>query len=251
MTGHIHSIESFGTVDGPGIRMVIFLKGCPLRCLYCHNPDTWEMAGGTDMTAEELLRQYEASRSFYANGGITVTGGEPLMQIDFVTELFSEASRRGIHTCLDTSGITFHPDNQNTMKKMDKLMAVTDLVLLDIKHIDPDRHKALTGQSGERVLEFAQYLDEKRIPVWIRHVVVPGITDDPEYLYRLGFFIGGLHNVKALDVLPYHDMGKIKYENLGIEYALKDVPPLSRDDAVRAKKVILNGIKNRRLGTAN
>lgn len=251
LKGHVHSIESFGTVDGPGIRMVVFLKGCPMRCLYCHNPDTWEMAGGTDMTVDEILRQYEASRHFYANGGITVTGGEPLIQIEFVTELFQAASHRGIHTCLDTSGITFNPDSPSAMDKMDKLMTVTDLVLLDIKHINPAEHEKLTSQSNDRILKFARYLDEKLIPVWIRHVVVPGITDNEHYLYQLGTFIGELHNVKTLDVLPYHDMGKIKYESLGMDYPLAGTPPLSKEAGVEARKFIINGIRNKRLGRAN
>lgn len=247
MKGRVHSIESFGTVDGPGIRMVIFLQGCPMRCLYCHNPDTWAMEGGTFMTVNEIIRQFEASRHFYATGGITVTGGEPLMQIDFVTELFQAASHRNIHTCLDTSGITFNPDNETVMEKMDKLMTVTDLVMLDIKHIDPREHIALTGQKNERILLFARYLDERAIPVWIRHVVVPGITDQPDFLYRLGLFIGELHNVKVLDVLPYHDMGEIKYQELGMDYPLKDVLPLDKEDGIAARKIILKGIRDKRL----
>lgn len=251
MVGHVHSIESFGTVDGPGVRMVVFLKGCPMRCLYCHNPDTWEMAGGTDMTVNEILRQFEASRHFYATGGITVTGGEPLMQPDFVIELFQAATSRGIHTCLDTSGITFNPDNPMQMEKMDQLMTVTDLVMLDIKHINPEEHVKLCSQPNTRILEFAHYLDEKLIPVWIRHVVVPGITDNEAYLYELGTFIGSLHNVKALDVLPYHDMGNVKYKELGIDYPLKDVSPLSNEDAIKAREIIIKGIKDYKLGKAN
>ena len=251
MTGHIHSIESFGTVDGPGIRMVIFLKGCPMRCLYCHNPDTWEPGGGTEMTVEQILRQFESSRHFYSNGGITVSGGEPLMQIDFVTELFEAAAAKGIHTCLDTSGITFRPDHEASMAKMDRLLAVTDLVMLDIKHIDPEAHLTLTSQENTRILEFARYLDQKDIPVWIRHVVVPGITDQEEDLYKLGRFIGTLHNVKALDVLPYHDMGKAKYEKLGMDYPLKDIKPMEKEKAVLLRKYIINGIRDERLGKTN
>jgi len=250
MTGHVHSIESFGTVDGPGIRMVIFLKGCPMRCLYCHNPDTWEPGGGTEMSADDILRQFESSKHFYSNGGITVSGGEPLMQIDFVTNLFSKAAHRGIHTCLDTSGITFQPDDPVSMDKMDRLMSVTDLVLLDIKHIDPEEHLRLCSQKLDHILAFARYLDEKAIPVWIRHVVVPGITDREGPLHRLGLFIGTLHNVKALDVLPYHDMGKAKYEKLGMDYPLKDIKPLSKEEAVKARKIILDGIREQRLKTA-
>lgn len=243
MTGHIHSIESFGTVDGPGVRLVVFLKGCPMRCQYCHNPDTWEPGGGTEMTVDQIMAQYEKNRAFYSKGGITATGGEPLMQIDFVTALFSAASHRGIHTCLDTSGITFRPENPAVLEAFDKLMSVTDLVMLDIKHIDPEGHKNLTGQPIDPVLAFARYLDERAIPVWIRHVIVPGITYDQNELYRLGQFIGTLRNVKALDVLPYHDMGKVKYENLGLDYPLKDTKPLSQKEALAARQVILSGMR--------
>lgn len=247
MTGHIHSIESFGTVDGPGVRLVIFFKGCPMRCAYCHNPDTWTMEGGTDMTVEEILNQYEASRSFYRKGGITATGGEPLLQIDFVTELFAAAKKKEIHTCLDTSGITWQPDSPSSIAKMDRLLAVTDLVMLDIKHIDSKAHQKLCGFPNENILEFAGYLDQKQIPMWIRHVVVPGYTFDETYLYQLGRFIGTLKYVKTLDVLPYHDLGKAKYENMGLDYPLKDVPPLSKNDAVKAKSMILQGIRDQRL----
>ena len=248
MTGHIHSIESFGTVDGPGIRMVIFFQGCPMRCQYCHNPDTWKTSGGTEMTVEEILNQYEASRHFYRGGGITATGGEPLMQLDFVTELFEAAKKRGIHTCLDTSGVTFGRKNPDFLMKMDRLLASTDLVLLDLKQIDAQKHQSLTGHSNENILDFALYLSEKNIPAWIRHVVVPGLTDQETDLYRLGRFIGELKNVKALDVLPYHDMGKVKYESLGMDYPLKDVPPMSKEGAIAAKKVILRGIRDARTG---
>ncbi|WP_077613192.1 pyruvate formate-lyase-activating protein [Clostridium sp. Marseille-P2415] len=248
MTGRIHSIESFGTVDGPGVRMVVFLQGCPMRCQYCHNPDTWKMAGGTDMTAEEILKQYESSRNFYRGGGITATGGEPLMQLDFVTELFEAARKKDIHTCLDTSGVTFRRDDPEHLKKMDRLLDSTSLVMLDIKHIDAVKHKPLTGYSNENILDFARYLSERQIPVWIRHVVVPQITDQTPDLYRLGRFIGELKNVKALDVLPYHDMGKVKYESLGMDYPLKDVPSMSTEGAISAKKVILSGIRDARTG---
>lgn len=251
MIGRIHSIESFGTVDGPGVRLVVFLQGCPMRCLYCHNPDTWGMAGGTEMTVNQIMAQYEKNRAFYSRGGITVTGGEPLMQMDFVTELFAAAAHRGIHTCLDTSGITFHKDHAEQVERFDKLMSVTDLVMLDIKHIDPEEHKKLCNQPLEPVLAFARYLDEKAIPVWIRHVVVPGITYEQNELYRLGQFIGTLSNVKALDVLPYHDMGKTKYQELGMDYPLKDVKPLGKDEALAARQIILKGIKDSRLFKAN
>ena len=246
MIGRVHSIESFGTVDGPGIRMVIFLSGCPMRCLYCHNPDTWDPKGGTPMTAEDILNQYEQARPFYKKGGITVSGGEPLMQIGFVTELFEKAKKRGIHTCLDTSGITFNPGSQAVMAHFDRLLASTDLILLDIKHIEPEEHVKLCSQPQDNILAFAGYLEKKRIPVWIRHVVVPGITDREEYLYRLGRYLGTLKNVKALDVLPYHDMGKAKYHQLGIPYPLEDTAPLPPAKAAEARKIILQGMRDER-----
>ena len=248
MTGRIHSIESFGTVDGPGVRLVVFLQGCPMRCLYCHNPDTWKINGGTEMSVDEILAQYEKNYVFYEKGGITVTGGDPLVQITFVTELFEAAKSRGIHTCLDTSGILFRPESPELVRQFDRLTAVTDLVLLAIKHIDPRAHIELTGQKLDFVLAFARYLDKRSVSVWIRHVVVPGITYKQDLLYKLGRFIGTLHNVKALDVLPYHDMGKVKYKNLGIPYPLEKVKPLSKDKALAARQIILAGIRDQRAG---
>ena len=241
MNAFVHSTESFGTVDGPGVRFVIFLQGCPMRCKYCHNPDTWKMHSGSLRSAESLIREYERNQAFYNKGGITVTGGEALMQIDFLLELFRLAKEKNIHTCLDTSGITYRPVESEYNRKLDQLMAVTDLVMLDIKHIDPDGHKDLTGHDNAGILAFAKYLEEKQVPVWIRHVVVPGITDDPGQLTRLGQFIGSLSNVKALDVLPYHIMGVSKYRELDIPYPLEGVEPANNAQAVEAKKAILKG----------
>ena len=241
--GRIHSVESFGTVDGPGIRLVVFTQGCPLRCRYCHNPDTWKTAGGNMVTSEEILAQYEHNKPFYKNGGITVTGGEPLLQIDFVIDLFTKAQAKGIHTCLDSSGITFNRKNEAMMKKFDRLMEVTSLVMLDIKHIESDAHKDLTGMPNENILDFARYLNEKKVTTWIRHVVVPGITDDEEEWKALGRFIAHLKNVRALDVLPYHTMGVKKYESLGIDYTLKGVESLDKSVAAKARKVILEARK--------
>lgn len=246
MKGRIHSLESFGTVDGPGIRYVVFTQGCPMRCQYCHNPDTWEVNAGTWMDPEEILSNYDKNRAFYKNGGITVTGGEPLLQIEFVTDLFEKSKKENIHTCLDTSGITFAPGNTEYLKKLDRLLAVTDLVMLDIKHINLEAHKKLTGHSNERILQFAEYLEKKKIPVWIRHVLVPGITDDPKYLTELGNYIGGLSNLKALDVLPYHNMGKSKYEQLGMDYPLKDLENCPKEKVIWAKSLILDGIRQKR-----
>lgn len=242
VTGYIHSTESFGTVDGPGIRFVVFMQGCPMRCLYCHNPDTWKIGAGTEVTADELISNYLKNKSFYTSGGITVSGGEPLLQIEFVTELFKKAKANGIHTCIDTSGICYN-ESDSFKSKLDDLLSYTNLVMLDIKHIDNEKHMKLTQHGNENVLSFAKYLEEKNIPVWIRHIVVEGITDNENDLIRLGEFIGKLKNLKALDVLPYHTMGVHKYKELGFSYPLEGIPPLTIEDAVKAKQHILNGIK--------
>lgn len=247
MQGRIHSLESFGTVDGPGTRFVVFVQGCPMRCAYCHNPDTWEMNGGTLMDPAYIIEQYERNSPFYANGGgITVTGGEPLMQVDFLIALFMLAKEKKIHTCIDTSGIAYNPDNTEWLKKLDYLMTLTDLVMLDIKHIDSAKHMDLVKQPNENILKFAAYLDEKGVDMWIRHVVVPGYTDEDSFLFDLGYFIGQFNNLKALDVLPYHTMGENKYEKLGMEYPLKGVPAMDKGKLVEKKQVILDGIRKRR-----
>lgn len=234
--GYIHSIESFGTVDGPGVRFVVFFQGCPLRCKYCHNPDTWKMETGKRMSAEGLMDQYRRNRAFYTGGGITVTGGEPMLQLDFLIEFFRSAKEEDVHTCLDTSGAVFSPGLQ---KKIDELMRLTDLVLLDIKRTDEKGHRELTGQGNAGILAFARYLSDIGKDTWIRHVVIPGITDDERSLEQLGRIIASLSNVKAIDVLPYHTMGKEKYKELGISYPLGDTPPLSKEELLKAKQTIL------------
>lgn len=241
MVGRVHSVESFGTVDGPGIRLVVFLQGCPMRCLYCHNPDTWDLCTGQETAPEEIIEKFLKNRAFYNGGGITLTGGEPLMQVDFATEFFRLAKEHDIHTCLDTSGITFNPENT---EKIDKLLDFTDLVMLDIKHIDSEKHKALTRHGNENVLAFARHLEKRKIPVWIRHIIVEGYTDKEADLFELGRFIGTLKNLKALDVLPYHTMGVSKYAELGIDYPLKGIEALPLSAAKEAKQHILNGIKS-------
>lgn len=241
--GNIHSVESCGTVDGPGIRFVVFVQGCPLRCKYCHNPDSWSTETNQQMSVSEILEKYDGVKEFVKSGGLTVTGGEPLMQIDFVTELFKAAKAKNIHTALDTSGILF---NKGNTAKIDELLKYTDLVLLDIKHINNEEHIKLTGLPNTNILEFAQYLSQKKLPMWVRHVVVPEISYNEKYLRELGEFIGKLRNVKALDVLPYHDMAIPKYENLGINYPLKDIKPLTKEEALKARGFILEGIKRSR-----
>ena len=239
MKGRIHSVESFGTVDGPGIRYVVFMQGCPMRCLYCHNPDTWDLTAGREITVGDILNEYNKNRDFYAKGGITVTGGEPLLQVDFLIELFKSAKKQGIHTCIDTSGITFNPENT---QKIDKLMSYIDLVMLDIKHINDEEHIKLTGKSNKNIVQFAKHLEKLKKPIWVRHIIVEGITDKPQDLIELGRFIGSLQNLAALDVLPYHTMGVNKYKELGIPYALDGIPALPLKEAVKAKQHILKGI---------
>lgn len=241
MKGHIHSIETFGTVDGPGIRYVVFTQGCPMRCEYCHNPDTWVYDAGELMDTDDILKDYDSYKPYLTGGGITLTGGEPMLQIDFLIELFRKAREKNIHTCLDTSGIMYNEDNKEMIAKIDELMKYTCLVMLDIKHIDDEEHKKLTGHSNKNILAFARYLNKKNIPVWIRHVTVPGITYNKEYLIRLGEFLAELNNMQALDVLPYHTMGVPKYESLGIDYPLKGVEPLTKEQAAKAKNIILYG----------
>ena len=243
--GYIHSIQTFGTVDGPGVRFVVFFQGCPMRCQYCHNPDTWDMGEGKEKSVDEILDMFERNRSFYKTGGITATGGEPTAQMDFLLELFTKAKEKDIHTCLDTSGIFFREEwlskkkDDRAFAKFQELMQVTDLVMLDIKHMDEEAHVELTGCSNYNILAFARYLDEIHKPVWIRHVVVPGITYKEEALTKLGEFLKSLSNVEKLEVLPYHTLGENKYEQLGIEYPLKGVPQLTKDEAKEAEEIIL------------
>lgn len=239
--GRIHSIETFGTVDGPGIRYVVFFQGCPYRCLFCHNPDTWSAQGGTEMTVSELLSGYERNRAYYQNGGLTASGGEPLLQLAFLTELFRQAKERGISTCLDTSAAVYRMSRR---ADYETLLTYTDLVLLDFKHSDPAEHKKLTGQSPDAPLGFAALLATHHVPMVVRHVLVPNITDTPEQLKGLGRLMKRFSNIVGLEVLPYHNMGVSKYKNLGIPYPLENTPPLTKEDAKRAKEIILKAYKN-------
>ena len=236
--GAIHSIESFGSVDGPGIRFVIFLKGCAMRCRYCHNPDTWNRDSEDMRTADELLAQAVRFRSYWGKkGGITVSGGEALLQMDFLVDLFRKAKQMGINTVLDTSAQPFRRD-EPFFSRFNTLMQYTDLVLLDIKHIDSDEHRKLTGWDNKNILDCARYLSDIHKPVWIRHVLVPTITDNDGYLHRLYDFIATLDNVQKVEVLPYHTLGVYKWEQLGIPYTLKDIP-VPTDDSIRNAEDII------------
>jgi|SRR5574344_547447 pyruvate formate lyase activating enzyme len=238
MKGFVHSVESFGSVDGPGIRYLIFLQGCPMRCQFCHNPDSWTMHTGQEMTADELLDKAERFRTYWGDkGGITVSGGEALMQMDFLLELFEKARQRGINTCLDTSAQPFTRTG-SFFEKFERLMQVTDTVLLDIKHIDDAEHRKLTRWSNQNILDCARYLSEIQKPVWIRHVLIPTITDKDEYLYQLRDFISTLQNIARIDVLPYHTLGVFKYQKLGISYPLEGINPPSQERIDHANQIL-------------
>ena len=231
MVGNIHSLESFGTVDGPGIRFVVFLQGCPLRCLYCHNPDTWEKGEGScRMTPEQLLEEVMRYKRFITKGGVTVTGGEPLMQAAFVRDFFLLCRGQGIHTALDTSGALW---NEAVREALD----ATDLVLLDVKTIDALQHKELTGAKITNTLRTLAYLEEMQIPTWIRHVVVPGWTDDDQRLQQLADFLKPYRCIEKVELLPYHTMGTDKYKQLGLQYRLEGMPELSAERLERAREI--------------
>lgn len=238
MKGFIHSFESFGTVDGPGIRFVVFMQGCPLRCKYCHNPDTWEFSAGKAYTPEEVLKEILKYKNYVKNGGVTVSGGEPLMQIEFVTELFKLLKAHGLHTAVDTSGVTFLKDSERSLNQHKELIKYTDLVLLDIKHSDEKGYKELCGGSLKNTLDFAEFLSDNGKDIWIRHVLVHDITDADGQLYKLKEIIKTLKTVKKVEVLPYHNMGEVKYQKLGIDYALKGVQPPSKERVENARRIL-------------
>ncbi|MBE5831244.1 MAG: pyruvate formate lyase-activating protein [Butyrivibrio sp.] len=240
--GAIHSIETFGSVDGPGIRFIVFLKGCDLRCKYCHNADTWDHNSEDMRSADEILDFAERYRGYWGEeGGITVSGGEPLLQIDFLLELFKKAKERGINTCIDTAVQPF-TRNEPFFSKFNELLKYTDLMLLDIKHIDREEHIKLTGKPNDNIRDCFEYLSEVGQPIWIRHVLVPGITDNDDYLRRTREFIEKLSNVQRIEVLPYHSMGQHKFEALGIKYQLEGVESPTKERVDNAYE-ILNGIK--------
>lgn len=236
--GRIHSVESFGSADGPGVRYIVFLKGCNMRCQYCHNPDTWAKDGGELMTPEEVLKKALRYKTYWKEkGGITVSGGEALLQIDFVTELFRLAKEKGVNTCLDTSGNPFSLE-EPFKSKFDELMKYTDLFMLDIKHMDDAAHRKLTGQTNQNILEMAAYLSDHGKAMWIRHVLVPGITTEEDELYCLRSFLDTLKTVERVEVLPYHTLGVFKWKELGIPYQLEGVDPPAKEQIDRAKEIL-------------
>ena len=229
----IHSFESFGTVDGPGIRYVIFMQGCHLKCKYCHNRDTWDMNGGYYSSLDEIVKKIDNYKNYIMpNGGVTVTGGEPLLQVHFLIELFKKLKDKNIHTCIDTSGIV------DITEDIKELLSYTDLVLLDIKHIDPIKCKDLVGFSNEKELNFARYLSDNGIDMWIRQVLIPGYTDDENDLNKLKSFIDSLKTVKKVEVLPYHNMGEYKWKKLGLKYELANVETPTEEELKKAKQIL-------------
>ena len=234
LTARIHSFESFGTVDGPGIRFVVFMQGCPLRCKYCHNRDTWDYNSGTEYTIHDVLEKILKAKTYIeaSNGGVTISGGEPLLQVDFLIKLFKELKKFNIHTAIDTSG------SFKITKKIETLLSLTDLVLLDIKHIDNEKCIELTGVSNENTLNFAKYLSDNNIPILIRQVILPGITDNEKDLLKLKKFISTLNSVQEIELLPYHNLGKYKWKNLIIEYPLEGYRIANDEDIEKASKIL-------------
>ena len=239
--GRISSTESFGSVDGPGIRFIIFVQGCRYRCRYCHNPETWEREGGYEATAEEIFRQAWRYRPYWKKvGGITVSGGEPLLQLEFVTELFRLAKAKGVNTAIDTAGEPFTYEGP-FFSAFERLLPLTDLFLLDLKHIDPEQHRRLVGVSNESALALAHFLAERGKRMWIRHVLVPGWTTDADDLARLSEFIAGLGTVDRVEVLPYHAMARHKYEELNLPYRLGDTPTPTAEEIACAEEILRVG----------
>lgn len=235
---YVHSVETFGSVDGPGLRYILFLKGCNMRCAFCHNADTWDMQTDDIRSVDEVLDHAERYRSYWGNdGGITVSGGEPLLQIDFLIELFEEAKKRNINTCIDTAGEPFTQEGE-WFSKFERLMKVTDLLLVDIKHIDPSKHLKLTGKPNNNIQQMFHYLSDINKPIWIRQVLVPGWSDDIEDLKQTRKFIETLHNVQKIEVLPYHNMGAYKWEKLGYKYPLVGVEGPSKESCELAEKIL-------------
>ncbi len=240
LIGRIHSFETFALVDGPGIRCAVFLHGCALRCKFCHNPDTWHPCDHLiHMTPEELRQKLVRYRNYWKkNGGVTVSGGEPLLQMDFVTETFRLLKKDNVHTCIDTAGQPFAPDDPDWMRRFNALLDVTDLVILDLKQFDSDLHRDLTGYGNENILAMARYLSARRKEMWIRHVLVPGVTDDKNDLRQMSDFIAGLKTVSRVEILPYHTLGVSKWQQLGLDYPLEGVPTPTAEEVRRAEEIL-------------
>lgn len=231
--GKIHSIESMGLVDGPGIRTVVFLQGCSLRCQYCHNPDTWDLCAGEEMTADEVINKIKRFKPYFKNnGGVTFSGGEPLMQPEFLLELLKKCKENDIHTCIDTAGYG--------KGDYDEILKYTDLILYDIKHEDYEKYNEITRRKQDETLKFIKKVQENNIPIWIRHVVVPGLTDSEEHMKALKGYIDTIKNVEKVELLPFHQLGREKYKVMGIDYPLEDTEPMEKDVVEKYQKIFFN-----------
>lgn len=244
LSASYHSIETLGTLDGPGVRFVLFLQGCPLRCLYCHNPDTWALNKGKKISVSEVIEMYEKKKDFYTNGGITISGGEPLMQIDFLLELCKQLKKRNIHVCVDTSAIMYKTSSYK--EKIETLIDYVDLFLVDIKTMNKNLHVSLTSKKSQPVFDFINLLETKQKNMWIRHVVVPNLTNNHDDLVMLGEYLSTLTRVSKLQLLPYHSMAIFKYEELNIKYPLLDTSDCTSDELSRAKQIVMNSLINKR-----
>lgn len=235
MVGYINSFESFGSADGPGVRFVVFMQGCKMRCMYCHNPETWGTRGES-YTPEEIIQKALRYKNYWGkNGGITISGGEPLLQLNFLIELFALAKKNNIHTTIDTSGQPFSKENVDNFKM---LFDNVDLTILDIKAIDIELHTKLTGHSNKNILDFAKWLSDNNKKMWIRHVLVPDLTDSEEELINIKNFVSTLTTVERIELLPYHSLGIHKWENLGVNYKLKNTKAPTNEEMNKAKKIM-------------
>ena len=237
MVGKIHSIESFSKVDGPGIRYVVFMQGCNLRCKFCHNPDTWQIFAGNEIEEEEIVNRILKAKNYLknGNGGVTFSGGEPLLQVDFLIAVCKKLKEHGIHIAIDTAG-NFDKNDE----KLNKLFEYVDLFLFDIKHIEDDMHKKLIGISNKKILEMAKYLsNEKNKKMWIRIVYIPEITDKKDSLKKYKKFIKSLKNVEKIEVLPYHEMGKYKWKELGFDYKLNNIRIPSKEEYKKIEEYLM------------
>lgn len=231
MKGRIHSIESMGLVDGPGIRTVVFMQGCNLRCQYCHNPDTWDLNGGKEMSAEEIVKKVKRFKPYFKDtGGVTFSGGEPLLQKEFLLEMLKLCKAEGIHTCIDTAG---YVDGD-----FSEILKYTDLVLFDVKHFEEEKYRELVRGDIKKGINFLKQVEEAGVPIWIRHVVVPGLTDGEEHMAQLGEVIKKINNVDKIELLPFHQLGENKYDGLGIEYPLKGVKPMDKEKVKEYEAVL-------------
>lgn len=243
VVGNINKFESFGLVDGPGVRYVIFMQGCNMRCRYCHNPETWAKTPQIQMSAQEVFKKVLPYKDYWRdNGGVTVSGGEPLLQIDFLIELFTLLKKEGVETAVDTAGNPFNPDDPIFMEKFDKLLSVTDLFLMDVKEIDEEKHKALTGWGNSNIKAMFEYLKNHNKDMWIRYVLVPDLTDDEEDLKKTGEFLASIPTIRRVEVLPYHSLGVMKWDQLGIPYTLRETKGPSKELVAKAKELL--GVKN-------